>query len=323
MDRQVTTAISLVLLITVLFCYIFKPDSCAALTFFPPWAWGLLGMALASFTALYKKHILIITITSWLIFIAIFAEEPKSLLRGCFISNNNWHRIQNEKRVTIISLNCAGGNMNAVREILPYKPDIVLLQEVPIDIEDLESFSQELFKGDAAIAYEPDTAIIVRGELKQIPLQRPKNMFMTQAHIKLKSGYETEVICIRLQPPAIETNLLSTDCWINHRKDRISRRKQVAQIVEQINKIPNKLPIILGGDFNVPANDGCLKMLHFRLKDTFTKGGVGWGHTAINTVPLFRVDQIWASPHFKPVSVFSRKTKHSDHRMVICHVTIQ
>jgi len=39
---KLTAAISCFLLVVISSCYIFKPDSCAALTFFPPWTWGLL-----------------------------------------------------------------------------------------------------------------------------------------------------------------------------------------------------------------------------------------------------------------------------------------
>lgn len=254
---------------------------------------------------------------------ATFAEEPKSLLRGCFTSSTHQQNISNEKIITVISLNCAGGNIEAAREIIPYNPDIVLLQEAPTQIEDIESLARELFKDDGGIAYGPDCAIIARGELEQIPLPKPQNIFMTQAYVRLKSGIQTELFCIRLKPPVTETNLLSADCWRHHTKDRKSRRLQINQILEQINPIPRDIPVILGGDFNVGAYDGCLELLGPRLKDTFSEGGIGWGHTAINSIPLYRVDQIWASSHFKTISNTARKTVYSDHRMVICKLKIQ
>ena len=313
----------MVLFVGILICYLFKPDNCAALTFFPAWAWGLLGVTLSVGSLLYKKRIHIALILCWLIFILIFAEEPRSLFRSLYISSSKWESIPKNKRITIISLNCAGGNIEAVREILPYNPDIVLLQEVPSSKEDIESFAEAAFESDFAIAYGPDTTIVVRGELEEISLPKPQNIFMTQARVRLESGYETEVISIRLKPPVIDINILSRNCWMNHKKDRESRRKQIGQIVEQINSISDEVPLILGGDFNVPAKDGSLKALQPYLSDTFTKGGIGWGHTALNSVPLFRVDQIWTSSDFKPISVFARKTKHSDHRMVICYLEVE
>ncbi len=320
---KIASILSLVLLSVLLTCHVFKPDTFAALTFYPIWVWGILGLTLSIGSLLYKKCISVSLIISWLAFTLIFAEEPRSLIRSIYVSDSKWQSLPEEKRVVVISLNCAGGNMDAVREILPYNPDVVLLQEVPPSQEDIQAFAEAMFEGDAAIAYGPETAIIVRGELEEITLDKPKNIFMTQARIRLKSGYESEVICIRLKPPVIDINILSQDCWVKHRDDRKSRRKQIEQIMEQVNSIPNKVPIIVGGDFNVPAKDGCLRALQTRLSDTFSKGGVGWGHTALNSVPLFRVDQIWASSDFNPASVFAKKTKHSDHRMVICYLEVQ
>ncbi|MHC4881635.1 MAG: endonuclease/exonuclease/phosphatase family protein [Planctomycetota bacterium] len=313
----------MVLFVGILICYLFKPDTCAALTFFPVWAWGLSGVIFSVGSLLYKKRIYITLVLCWFIFILIFAEEPWSLLRGLYISSSKWESIPENKKITVISLNCAGGNIEAVRETLPYDPDIVLLQEVPSGKEDIVSVLRATLESDVDIAYGPDTAIIVRGELEEISLSKPKNIFMTQARVYLDSGHEIEVICTRLKPPVIDINILSRNCWVNHRKDRESKRKQIVQIVEQINSISDEVPVILGGDFNVTAGDGSLRALSPFLSDTFAKGGIGWGHTALNSIPLFRVDQIWASSDFKPISVFARKTKHSDHRMVISYLEVE
>ncbi len=313
----------MILFVEILICYLFKPDTCAALTFFPAWTWGLFGITLSMGCLLYKKYIHITLIICWLVFILIFAEEPRSLFRGLYVSNSKWESLPENKRITIISLNCAGGNIEAFRETLSYNPDIILLQETPSSKEEIEFCVEEMFEGDVAIAYGPDATIIVRGQLEEISLPKPQNIFMTQAQVRLESGYKLEVNCIRLKPPMIDINILSRHSWIGHKKDRELRRKQIEQIVEQINQRPGHIPVILGGDFNVPADDGCLRALKPFLSDTFSQGGIGWGHTALNSVPLFRVDQIWASRDFKPVSVFARKAKHSDHRMVICYLEIK
>lgn len=82
-------------------------------------------------------------------------------------------------------------------------------------------------------------------------------------------------------------------------------------------------PVIVGGDFNAPPDDAALFPLRKRLFDTFRKSGRGWGNTGTNAYPLFRVDQIWASQHFRPESVRAQKTIHSDHRMVICDLVLE
>jgi vancomycin resistance protein VanJ len=320
---KIASILSLVLFPAILICHLFKPDTCAALMFYPIWAWGILGVTLSIGSLLYKKSISASLIIIWLAFTILLAEEPRSLLRSIYVSDSKWQSIPEEKRVIVISLNCAGGSMAAVHEILPYNPDVILLQEVPSSKEDIQAFAKTIFKDDASIVHGADTAIIVRGELEEIPLDKQKNIFMTQARIRLKSGYKSEVICIRLKPPTIDINILSKNCWIEHRNNRKSKRKQIEQIMEQVNSVPSNMPIILGGDFNIPARDASLRALQTQLSDTFSKGGVGWGHTALNSVPLFRVDQIWTSLDFNPLSVFAKKTKYSDHRMVICYLEVQ
>jgi len=90
--------------------------------------------------------------------------------------------------------------------------------------------------------------------------------------------------------------------------------------VEEIPTDRSSRLIIFGGDFNVPANDGCLAPLHDRLTDAFSLGGIGWGHTALNDVPLFRIDQIWVSRNLSVKSVRAYRSKNSDHRMVVCRL---
>ena len=105
-------------------------------------------------------------------------------------------------------------------------------------------------------------------------------------------------------------------------RDRRLRRDQIAQLLLSLDYIPESIPIILGGDFNVPAGDTSTKILKPRLRDTFSEMGIGWPHTAVNQIPLFRVDQIWISKQIKTCAVYARETENSDHRMVVCDLYV-
>ena len=265
----------------------------------------------------YRLRTCLIVILVWLALTVAFAEEPKSLIRGWIFSTENRETSsQQEKILRVVSLNCAGGNLKAAEEVMRYEPDIVLLQEAPAR-ENVELLANKLFDGNSTVVWNIDTAIIVRGRAEQTAVPRPAGTFMTQAHVWLASGIEIYVISVRLIPPEISVNLLSPACWKKHKKDRQLRRSQVTQIAAQLDLVPKDVPVIVGGDFNTTAGDGAIRILGPRLHDSFREGGVGWGHTALNSIPLFRVDQIWVSEHFKAVAVFSNKTENSDHRMVI------
>jgi len=64
-------------------------------------------------------------------------------------------------------------------------------------------------------------------------------------------------------------------------------------------------PVILGGDFNAPADSGVFSRLKPHFRDSFSAAGIGLGNTIIESLPLLRIDQIWISNHFKAVSVRS------------------
>jgi vancomycin resistance protein VanJ len=91
----------------------------------------------------------------------------------------------------------------------------------------------------------------------------------------------------------------------------------------QIDRVPPFVPLIVGGDFNAPAGDRIYRALPPRLRSTFRDGGKGWGNTVLNDFPIARIDQIWASDHFRTATVVARKTVNSDHRMVICDLLLR
>jgi len=309
--------LSALLLISLSLCYLFKPDFFAVITFYPAWTWTISGLFLAALGLLANKRVSLIAMLGWLVFIIIFVEEPRSLCRSVLLFKG-WGTItKKENTIRVISLNCAGGNLKAAEEVIRYKPDIVLLQEAPTR-KDVEGLAHDLFKDNGTVIWNIDTAVIVKGRASQSTYPYTTSMFMTQTHVRLMSGIEAGVINVHLFPPTIEMNLFSPDCWQKHKVDRQLRRSQIEKIVAQLDSIPENVPAIVGGDFNTTADDGAIRLLGPRLRDSFREGGIGWGHTALNNIPLFRVDQIWISTHFEPIAVFSKRTEHSDHRMVIC-----
>lgn len=105
--------------------------------------------------------------------------------------------------------------------------------------------------------------------------------------------------------------------WRSYRHDRRFRRQQLQSVLDAQPAHPD-LPAIIGGDFNAPANDGIYRLLR-GYRDSHRAAGRGWGGTAINTIPLFRADQIWVR-RLSPVASRAVRTVHSDHRMVVADV---
>ena len=88
-------------------------------------------------------------------------------------------------------------------------------------------------------------------------------------------------------------------------------------VLRQMERVRSEAALIVGGDFNAQPADGALQPLHQRLADSFRTAGAGWGKTAMNGLPVIRIDQIWCSRHFTVDSTVAKHTRFSDHRMVV------
>ena len=131
-----------------------------------------------------------------------------------------------------------------------------------------------------------------------------------------------EVFSIRLHPYGIRADLWSPDCWREQRENREHQREQFKWLAREVDKVPADVPVIIGGDFNLPAGDKLFRLLPSRIRDTFTVAGHGWGDTLVNDFPFIRIDQIWCDEHFRPLSTVVQRTVNSDHRMVVCDLLV-
>jgi endonuclease/exonuclease/phosphatase (EEP) superfamily protein YafD len=249
----------------------------------------------------------------WLLFLLGFAEEPWSLLRGTIPARHE----SPTRVIRIVSLNCAGGSLEAAREVKRYQPDIVLLQESP-SRDAVQQLARELFGEEGGWAHGPDASIIARGNVQPYPLSRDEKIFLTHARVTLTDGKPMEVIGLRLSPPTVRADLWSPDCWRQHAEVRRFHHEQIKAVMRRIEQIPLETPVIVGGDFNMPPGEAPLRLLQKRLRDSFRLAGAGWGCTITNEYPFHRIDQIWLSPHLRPTRVRAYRTQHSDHRLVVC-----
>ena len=314
---------SLLLWLALFVCYWRRPDSCAAITLWPVWAWALIGLLVTglAWDRRAKRAVGGVALL-WLLFLVVFAEEPSSLVRFGAWPDPDWVAARQQGRgLRVVSLNCSGGSAAAAAEVARYHPDIVLLQESP-SRENVRALGRRLFGSEAGVVWGIDGSIIARGRARQIPAPRDTSI-LTMTHVRLSSRIEANVISVRLVPPEIRIDLWSPSCWRDHAANRRARRGQVAEAMKAIEGLPRSVPLIVGGDLNAPAGDAAFWPLRRRLKDTFREAGKGWGNTVLNDAPALRFDQVWASDDLRACAVVARKTRHSDHRMVICDLVIR
>lgn len=311
-------SISVALCVFLIICYTYRFDTCSAITIFPVWFWILPGFIITGIGFInIKKRYVILVVMLWVLFVVLFADETKGMVRVFFKPTGQ------ENSLRIVSLNCNGGSYKAASEVIGYDPDIVLLQETPSRKEVMQ-LTKKLFGEEGAFVWGVDNTIIVKGSIRSASENEKKlQPYSVQAHVQLCSGIRLEVVSLRLNPPSIRLDIWSTDCWKSHMRERRKKRSQISEIKEELNSISSEIPILIGGDFNAPAGDAIFFILQPRFHDVFVEGGRGWGNTIMNDIPVHRYDQIWASKHFKAYNVNARKTQHSDHRIVIADLMLK
>lgn len=320
--RWIPLAASLALLTAMAVCYAARPDGCAAVTVFPPWVWPVPGLGLAAFHLRGPgRRWGWAAVAAWAAFGLGFADEPRSLARGLIRAGRPWRADRAPGgTVRVVSLNCAIGSRPAADEVAAYHPDVVLLQESP-NRPAVEDLARRLFGADAGVAYGVDASLIVRGRAVAADLTPAERGYLVQAWVTLAgSGREVEVVSTRLVPTVFRFDLWAPDCWREQAANRRARRDQLRAIARRVGAA--RVPVLVGGDFNAPQGDGAMDVLRPKLRDAFDAAGLGWGNTIVNDVPALRIDQVWVGRGIRPDAVVARRTRNSDHRMVICDLSL-
>lgn len=320
--RRAAAVASAALCVGVWLCYWRQPDWLAPVTLVPAGFWLVPGLALAAlgYNA-FPRRWSVAAVALWVAYAVVMVEESHSLARSVVRpAAADWNAARNGGRaLRVVSLNCGTGNPRVIEDLAGWQPDIVLLQESP-GREQLDQIARQLFGAEGGVLWSSDASIIAGGQVRPRSVRR--GLHFVQAEVELPTGLRAEVISLRLSPPVFRLDFWKRGFWSDHHDNRVRHRRQIQAIMRRIASVAPSTPLIVGGDFNAPPRDGALVPMRKRLRDTFRRAGRGWGNTGTNSLPLFRVDQVWASPHFRAMAVSSRKTLHSDHRLVVCELVL-
>jgi endonuclease/exonuclease/phosphatase (EEP) superfamily protein YafD len=305
-------------------CYGVEADTCAALTLWPAWAWALPGIALALATLSRRSlRAALLTLLAWIVCLCALCEEARYPVRAL----REWpaprlaQMRESGRAVRIITINCCVGQPEAVTCAKDWDPDVVLLQEAPGERE-VAQLARALFGAEANWVQAGDNAVLARGQCEMGPVSRRQVHPYAWGHVRLKSGAEFEAVSVHLLPPALRLNLWSPYCWRTAADLDRGRRLQLQGLMENLQQAAPGVPILVGGDMNLPASDGVLRVLKPRLRDSFRVRGVGWGDTVLNELPISRFDQVWVGEGLTPLGTRAVRSPVSDHRMVICDLAV-
>lgn len=312
---------SVTLHLICLVLYTRLPDRFAAFTTFPIWVWGFFGLAACAFAYLfYKARLSLFFSVVWLFTLFLLADESLVIgsNHGQGPQSGRAKPFQGSPTIRVATLNCAG-QANFEKFLAGFQPDIVFLQEIPHSYL-LKNFTDTLYNGQGDYRYNNVNrcAVIVRGTLdREIKVPNFRSQHLTTT---LPDGRKIQVVNLHLQAASTNLRLWTRDCWREHRTNRQLRRLELSYalgVLQQKTAYP-RIPALVAGDFNAPANDAVYQLLKPDFVDAFNASGSGWGNTFHRAAPLLRIDHIFASKQrFIPVRSRAFTIPDSDHRLLI------
>ncbi|MCH7946117.1 MAG: endonuclease/exonuclease/phosphatase family protein, partial [Armatimonadetes bacterium] len=213
----------------------------------------------------------------------------------------------------VVTLNTAGEMELALEQAAGFSPDVLLLQESAV-VAGLEQFVDRTFGQEYSFILGVDCSVLVRGKVISKETSATNFTFITA---ELTDGRKVEIVCLRMAPPRSRLDYWNPACWRSYADDRASHRSELAEIWSAVQALRTGAPLIFGGDFNAVPDRSVTSVIAGDLRDSYASAGTGWYGTAMNDLPLFRIDQVWASDDFDAVGSRSKPSAASDHRVVL------
>ncbi|MEN8795732.1 MAG: endonuclease/exonuclease/phosphatase family protein [Akkermansiaceae bacterium] len=300
--------------------YVRLPDAFAAFTVFPIWSWGIIGILLSAIAFVsFRGHLSLLVSLIWVFTILMMADEASSIGRLATpqLKAGRAEPHAGSRVLRVATLNCARRAPldGLTRE---YQPDILFLQEIPRSYQ-LKKIVDEIFAGEGDYRYniKKGCAVMVRGKIEfEVPIPKYRAQILT---VKMNTGESIQLMNTHLQVATTNLRLWDPECWRQHRDNRKLRQSELAYTMNVLRqKSPShRLPTIIAGDFNAPANDAVYRLLGSNFTGAFESVGTGWGNTYHRALPLLRIDHIFSSEKLVPIRCKTLKLKDSDHRAVI------
>ena len=307
--------LSLALHLFTLVLYVRLPNRFAAFTVFPIWVWGLIGLFVAAISFVCYRGRLSQVVS----LILIFSDESSSLGRiGQPELQAGKAKPHARGRVLrVVTLNCAR-RTDPYEAVAPFQPDIVFLQEIPHTYR-LKRFIDEIYdgKGDYRYNVAKSCAVVVNGTIEfEVSVPKFRCQLLT---VKLATGESVQLMNLHLNGAATNLRLWEREAWREHRINREARQTELTYemgLLRQKTAYP-RIPALIAGDFNAPANDAVYKLIGKDFTDAFKEVGTGWGNTFHRSLPLLRIDHLYSSKQLIPIRSRAVRLAGSDHRMVI------
>lgn len=312
---------SLVLHAVIILAFVFRVDGLALLLVVPLPLWCFLGLLFAVLAWwVLRAPLSWMMSVLWLLMLMLAADEVRVLANYATPEpkKNTPLRANGKSVIRVMTLNCRSFELgNPVPEILAWKPDIVLLQEVhPFWVR---SIAEQLFQNDGGGDYRVHKA---NGIVSRWPI---RDMVRQDAYrdlhvlIEQPDGAMLKVANVHLLSAVTDLRVWHWDCWRAHWQARKQRRAELLSTLKSFSRMmpEQELASIIGGDFNAPPQDSCFDLVEDNYDDGFMRAGVGWPNTFPARSSFLRLDRILCSSGLRAVRAKVLNLPTTDHRMVI------
>ncbi|SIO60059.1 Uncharacterized conserved protein YafD, endonuclease/exonuclease/phosphatase (EEP) superfamily [Singulisphaera sp. GP187] len=144
---------------------------------------------------------------------------------------------------------------------------------------------------------------------------------LDRVRVRTPQGVEFVVVTVHL--PTIRPGLTGVlEGNLNRLPPQIQWwRIQLGRVVSSLSALGN-VPVLVGGDFNMPSDDSSMATLRSVFRFGFEDAGLGYGYTRPSRVPWFRIDHLLASPHWTFTRCWVGIDCGSDHLPLIAEVVL-
>lgn len=241
-------------------------------------------------------------------------------------------------QITVISHNIGQGDREAFSEYFTgEEPDVVLLQDAGRGRDAfVKRFPRHRIRGlDQFVILTPHT--ILRADL--VDSIRWKDRSVAVRYELMINGREVALYNVHFPTPrpslrgslsprvwleALGIRRAPTEGFPSYRAWIDARIALARALLAATSK--EKLPYIVGGDFNMPDHGRMYRMIAAGMSDAFAVAGNGWGLTfpgskdsamAAMIGPWLRIDYLFAGTGWKPVDCRTADDPRSQHRALL------
>jgi hypothetical protein len=122
-------------------------------------------------------------------------------------------------------------------------------------------------------------------------------LIIKRVKIELPDGRRCMIVCVHMGTMRTALNFLKNGETATAYRYQDWRWKQMNDLIGRLGD-SGDLPVLIGGDFNMPDDSPMMAPLHRQFRDSFREAGWGFGYTRPTAWPFVRIDQILVSPEW-------------------------